>query len=52
MKKIIAATLLALIAASSVSYAGNCNHANDNASDGSRCGGRAADQRQGGSTGW
>lgn len=29
-------------------FAGNCDHAEDRASDGSRCGDRAADRREGG----
>jgi hypothetical protein len=31
-----------------VSFAGNCNFASDRAADGSRCGGRAASERDGG----
>ncbi|XAZ26203.1 transmembrane anchored protein (plasmid) [Sinorhizobium sp. B11] len=52
MFKLIAAAFLMLISASSFTYAGNCNHSWDRASDGSSCGGRASDQRDGGSSGW
>ena len=45
--------LLVLFTAMSVhdtmpSLAGNCQHDNDTAADGSRCGGRSADSRPGG----
>jgi hypothetical protein len=46
MKK-IAIILACLFASTAVSFAA-CDHAEDRASDGSRCGGRAADQRSGG----
>ena len=47
--KIMAITLIALITISSVpAFAGNCDRPSDRASDGSRCGGRAASERPGG----
>ena len=46
MKTIILAALLAVI--SSAAMAGPCNYPDDRASDGSRCGGRAASERPGG----
>lgn len=48
MFKIIAAAAFVFVTTSSAVYAGNCQHSWDSASDGSRCGGRAADQRPGG----
>ncbi|TAX77533.1 transmembrane anchored protein [Rhizobium ruizarguesonis] len=47
MKTIIAIVLLSF-AIPSISAAGNCQTSSDRASDGSRCGDRAADQRDGG----
>ncbi len=55
MKTIVFALLLAsfcLGIPADIAFAGNCDHAWESASDGSRCGGRAADQRDGGSDGW
>lgn len=46
MKKIFLIALLLSIA--TASYAGPCDHSWQTASDGSRCGGRAADMRPGG----
>lgn len=37
-----------LLVCSTVAFAGNCDYSYERASDGSRCGGRAADQRPGG----
>jgi hypothetical protein len=48
----IAAFVLASLGFNSVAFAGNCDHSWERAADGSRCGGRAADQRDGGSDGW
>lgn len=45
--RILVVSLLVMLSASS-SYAGSCDHSWQSASDGSRCGGRAADQRPGG----
>jgi hypothetical protein len=39
---------LTLSTVSVPAYAGNCDHSWQTAADGSRCGGRAADQRPGG----
>jgi hypothetical protein len=47
IRVILVATLLN-IAGSVVASAGNCDHSSDRASDGSRCGDRAADRRPGG----
>lgn len=49
MKKVFA-VLFVLLSLGSVSqaYAGSCQHDNDTAADGSRCGGRSADSRPGG----
>ncbi|TAT82477.1 transmembrane anchored protein [Rhizobium ruizarguesonis] len=47
MKTVIAIVLLSF-AIPSISAAGNCQTSSDRASDGSRCGDRAADQRDGG----
>ncbi|MGM8435691.1 transmembrane anchored protein [Enterobacter hormaechei] len=49
MKKIFAVLLVLLsLGAATQAYAGNCQHSDDTASDGSRCGGRSADSRPGG----
>lgn len=48
MLKYILITLTILSAFPASSFAGNCNVASDHASDGSRCGGRAASERDGG----
>jgi hypothetical protein len=51
MKTIILAFMLAVtgsIVSISAASAGNCDHSWDSAKDGSHCGGRAADQRNGG----
>jgi hypothetical protein len=40
--------LIALAVLPSASYAGNCDYSWQNASDGSRCGDRAASERYGG----
>lgn len=49
MKKVFA-LLFVLLSFGSVTqaYAGNCQHPDDTAADGSRCGGRSADSRPGG----
>ncbi|MBZ5757967.1 transmembrane anchored protein [Rhizobium sp. VS19-DR104.2] len=47
MKKIVLALLLT-VAASTSAFAGNCQHHNDKASDGSTCGNRSADDKAGG----
>lgn len=46
--KLFLAVLLSMAAMTSVTYAGNCNVPSDKASDGSRCGDRAASERPGG----
>lgn len=48
MKKIIFIITLLIYAMSFAAYAGNCDYSWQTAKDGSRCGGRAADQRPGG----
>jgi hypothetical protein len=49
MKKSITAFLIICICfVAANAFAGRCDHADDYASDGSRCGGRAADQKPGG----
>ena len=48
MHKLILAAIVAFLAVAPQSFAGNCAHSWDSASDGSSCGGRAADQRSGG----
>ncbi|TPI36811.1 transmembrane anchored protein [Mesorhizobium sp. B3-1-9] len=45
---IFIALLLSALGASTASFAGNCQHDYDTASDGSRCGDRSADSRPGG----
>ncbi|QDP08102.1 transmembrane anchored protein [Klebsiella pneumoniae] len=46
---VLAARLLLLSLGSvTQAYAGNCQHPDDTAADGSRCGGRSADSRPGG----
>lgn len=48
-KRIVALLTLAVISLATVpAFAGNCDHSWETASDGSRCGGRAADERPGG----
>ncbi|MGV2082100.1 MULTISPECIES: hypothetical protein [unclassified Rhizobium] len=47
MKKLIFTMLLVALAGSSA-VAGNCQHHNDTASDGSVCGNRSADDKAGG----
>lgn len=47
MKKALAALAL-IVLSTTASLAGNCQHDNDHASDGSRCGGRSSDSRPGG----
>lgn len=49
--KIMALVAVTLLSLSSTARAGNCDYSSDTASDGSRCGGRAADQRSGGDFG-
>ncbi len=49
--KIMALVAITFLSLSSAAFAGNCNYSSDTASDGSRCGGRAADQRPGGDLG-
>ncbi|MGO4133247.1 hypothetical protein ACEQ6A_01650 [Rhizobium brockwellii] len=48
MTKTIIAIILLSFAIPSIAAAGNCQTSSDRASDGSRCGGRASDQRDGG----
>lgn len=49
MKKIFAMLLVTLSLGASVqAFAGSCQHDNDTASDGSRCGARSEDSRPGG----
>ncbi|MER9968126.1 hypothetical protein [Mesorhizobium sp. M0060] len=46
MKKfLVFAIMLAALAASAPSFAGNCEHNDDTAADGSRCGDRSADSQ-------
>ena len=47
LKKAFVALALIVLSASTA-FAQNCQHANDHASDGSRCGGRSSDSRHGG----
>lgn len=47
-KIFLAALILSTMAPAISAYAGNCDHSSDRASDGSRCGDRAADRRPGG----
>jgi hypothetical protein len=49
MRYFLAALVAMMLAASyNPAFAGNCDHSYDTAKDGSRCGDRAADQRDGG----
>lgn len=49
MKKVFAVLLVLLsLGTATQAFAGNCQHDNDTAADGSRCGGRSADSRPGG----
>lgn len=49
MKKVFALLFVFLTLGSvTQAYAGNCQHPDDTAADGSRCGGRSADSRPGG----
>ncbi|HHT0117114.1 TPA: transmembrane anchored protein [Raoultella ornithinolytica] len=49
MKKALAVLFVLLsLGSSAQAFAGNCQHPDDTASDGSRCGGRSADSRPGG----
>ena len=49
MKKLFALLLVTLSLGTSVqAFAGNCQHDGDTASDGSICGGRSEDSREGG----
>lgn len=49
MKKTIGTLMLLLSLGFSIEvFAGNCQHDDDTAKDGSRCGGRSADSRPGG----
>jgi hypothetical protein len=53
MRLLLIIALLALpMTISAPASAGNCDFASDRASDGSRCGGRAASEREGGRSGW
>jgi len=45
--KFLLVTIISLLSLGSIANAG-CNYASDTASDGSRCGGRAASERPGG----
>jgi len=49
MKKVLAILFVVLSFGSvTQAFAGNCQHDNDTAADGSRCGGRSSDSRPGG----
>jgi hypothetical protein len=48
MVKSLAIVVALITAMPTFAYAGNCNVASDTASDGSRCGGRASSEREGG----
>ncbi len=48
---ILSLTILSTLALAMPAQAGNCDHSWDSASDGSRCGDRAADVRKGGKNG-
>lgn len=49
MKKALLVLFTAIsVLVSMPSFVGNCQHDNDTAADGSRCGGRSADSRPGG----
>ncbi|WP_312062271.1 transmembrane anchored protein [Pantoea septica] len=49
MKKVLAILFVVLSLGSvTQAFAGNCQHDNDTAADGSRCGGRSSDSRPGG----
>jgi hypothetical protein len=49
MRYFMAALVAMMLATfSDTAFAGNCDHSYDTAKDGSRCGDRAADQRDGG----
>ena len=50
MKKFINVTVLAVLLtlAAAPAFAGRCEHDDDRAADGSRCGGRSEDSREGG----
>lgn len=49
MKKAFAVLFVLLsLGSSAQAFAGNCQHPDDTAADGSRCGGRSADSRPGG----
>ncbi|NTI62131.1 hypothetical protein G6L85_11510 [Agrobacterium rhizogenes] len=48
MSKVVLIAFAMLIGAPSLSFAGNCEHSWQRASDGSSCGGRADDQKTGG----
>lgn len=55
MKKIILIAIMSILSSAAfvaTATAGNCDHSWQQASDGSSCGGRAADQRAGGSDGY
>lgn len=45
---LLIALTLSFVAPIASAFAGPCDHASDTASDGSRCGNRAADRRSGG----
>jgi hypothetical protein len=49
---IASSLVLTILALAPPAFAGPCDHSWQRAADGSRCGGRAADQRDGGSDGW
>lgn len=49
MKKVFAVIFVLLtLGNAGQAFAGNCQHPDDRAADGSRCGGRSADSRPGG----
>jgi hypothetical protein len=48
MSKVVVAAFIVLASLTSQSFAGSCDHSWQRAKDGSSCGGRASDQRDGG----
>jgi hypothetical protein len=52
VRVLLATVFLVAVAPVSISFAGSCDHSWQHAKDGSRCGDRAADRREGGSDGY
>lgn len=48
MRKLGLAAVIFMLLGSVQAFAGNCDYSWEHAKDGSQCGGRAADQREGG----